>query len=175
MEKEFQGEIEKRAEKILSEIANLEKKAKEEGLEFTSLSKNEIIDKLLGKTSRSPFIYLQIWTPSGQPGQTRSYKVGIHNPDSFIQAGLFVSVFFGIANFLPDIGVGLCGRYYQWPVLSSGMFNLGADQSTTKSFSYKIPNDIPLTTYLGNSVLWGWHPHDIGQYSDRGCFFLNVT
>lgn len=175
MEKEFQGEIERRAEKLLSEIADFEKRAKEEGLEFTSLSKKEIIDKLLGKTSKSPFIYYQGWTSGGHPGQTRSYNVGIHNPDSFTQVWLFVSVFFGIANFLPDIGVGLCGRYYQWPVLSSGMFNLSAGQSTTKSFSYTIPNDISLTTYLGNSVLWKWHPHDIGQYFDRGCFYLNVT
>ena len=175
MEKEFQKEIERKAEKLLSEIAAFEKKAKEEGLEFTSLSKREIIDKLLGKTSRSPFIYFQLWNPSGHPGQTRLYRVGIHNPDDFTQAWLCVSVFFGIANFLPDIGVGLCGRFHQWPVLSSKYFSLSAGSSTTKDFNYTIPNNAPLTTYPGNSVLWQCCWYDVGKYFDRGGFYMTVT
>jgi hypothetical protein len=87
---------------------------------------------------------------------------------------LHLSVFFGVANFLTT-GDGLSGRYPEWPVMTSQSINLGPGENRYVTFDYKIPNGITTgTSYMGNSVLWKWHPHDEGTYFDRGAFYVKV-
>ena len=174
MKEKSKEEIERETKKLLSKIATFEKDAQEQGFEFNSLSRKEVIDKLLGKTSKSPFIPWQSYQHTGGIGDTLSYTVGIYNPDSISYSLMRVSVFFGVANFLPDIAFGLCGRYREWPVLSSEDFVLGSKKDEQIHFNYTVPTGIPYTTYLGNSVLWSQEWHDVGKYFDRACFSTRV-
>jgi hypothetical protein len=87
---------------------------------------------------------------------------------------LFVSIFFGAANFLDDIAEALSGRDDRWPYLSTPPFSLAAGATTNKTFNYTIPTGIFVSTYLGNSVVWRGEYHDKGSYFDRGLFDVSV-
>jgi hypothetical protein len=88
---------------------------------------------------------------------------------------LFVTIFFGMANFLGDIGFGPAGRNPEWPYISSPPFSLAGGASTNQAFSYQVPSGIPLGTYTGNPVLWRGDSWGVGAYLDRGLFWVTVT
>ena len=86
-----------------------------------------------------------------------------------------MSLFFGAANFLDDIGEGLSGRDQRWPYLHSGPFSIAPGKLWSIFFPYSIPY-VPYrpTTGIGNGVLWGGNFIDKGRYYDRGLFYVNV-
>jgi hypothetical protein len=171
-EKEIREEVERR----LKEIELLREEARQQGQAFSGLSEEELVKKIKGETSNSPYIYSMGWTSGTTSGSTANFTVYISNPDPTGYYPMFASIFFGVANFLDDIGEGLSGRDTKWPYLSSAPFSIAASGATAnKSFSYVVPTGIAPSTYLGNVVVWRGELHDKGVYFDRGMFYITVT
>ncbi|UCH95210.1 MAG: hypothetical protein JSV88_33885 [Candidatus Aminicenantes bacterium] len=175
MKKQNEKEIREEVDRRLKEIDQLKKEAQKKKFEFESLGEMELIKKI--QRSKSPYVGAQWWTSNASPGDLISYSVFIANPiGDPSHSDVFVSIFFGVANFLNNIGAGLSGRYTGWPVLTSERFTLNAGASTTKTFSIQIPTGIVTsTTYFGNGVVWKRCFYDVGDYFDRSAFYINVT
>jgi hypothetical protein len=170
--------VKKHIEQIMNEIEMLEKSFRARNLSFSSLSREQVEKKVRRQTSRSPFIYSQGWTSATSPGSSASYQVFISNPDPNGYYPVFASIFFGIANFLEEGDFGSCaarGNFNNdtgWPYMSSPPLGLASGATANHNFIYQTPN-APLTTYIGNCVVWVGQFHDKGEYFDRGLF--NVT
>lgn len=170
-EQEIRREVEQRKR----ELEMLREEARQQGLAFSGLSEEELVKKIRRESTQSPYIYGQGWTSGTTPGAFASYTVYISNPDPVGYHTMFVSIFFGAANFLDDIGEGLSGRDTKWPYLSSAPFSLAAGATTNKAFSYTTPTGVPPSTYLGNAVVWRGELHDKGIYLDRGLFYVTLS
>jgi hypothetical protein len=110
----------------------------------------------------------------GTPGDPTSVEIYISNPDPTVHTYLFVSVFFGVANFVGDIAMALAGRDTRWPLLTSPPFTMAAGTIVSQTFTYLVPPGIPSSTYLGNGVLWKANHLDQGVYFDRNLFNVAV-
>lgn len=173
MKKKTEKEIRQEVEQRLREIDLLKKEAKEKGLEFSSLSKDELIRKIKRKSGKSPYFYGSSWTGGTPAGSQAALTVHIANPDPDDYEFMFVSVFFGLGNFFDDISQAWLGRDTRWPELSTRRFEIAAGATTSQSFLYVTPSGIPLSTYMGNAVLWFAQHFDKGNYFDR--HFFDVT
>lgn len=174
MKRRSQKEVGAQLEKLLKEISTLKKAAEKEKLEFVSLDEKELVKAIKRKSANSPFPFAQAWSPITIPGGPASYAVSIYNPDP-VGHPLVVSVFFGIANFLDDIGIGIAGRDIRWPYLSTPSISLWSGATTTQNFSYNVPSGIPDSLYYGNAVLWAPNYSGQGFYWGRAVFPVRVT
>ncbi len=171
-EKEVKIELSKR----LDEIELFKKEAQMKGLEYSVLTEEELVKKIKRETSRSPYIYMQSWTSGTSPGSPANYTVYISNPDPSGYYPMFISIFFGVANFLDDIGEGLGSRRdINWPYISTEPFSLASGATANKTFNYTTPSGVALGTYLGNSIVWRGQWHDKGTYFDRGLFRVTLS
>jgi hypothetical protein len=168
-EQDFQREVEQR----LREIELLEQEARQQGLGFSGLNEEGLRKKL--QRESSPYIYSQSWTPATTAGSSANYSVYIANPDPAGHYPVFVSIFFGAANFLDDIGEGLNSRDTRWPYLSTGPFSLAPGGNSNKTFFCTTPTGVPPSTYVGNAVVWRGDFHDRGVYFDRGLFYVTLS
>lgn len=175
MEKKTEKEVRQEVDQRLREIALLKEEIQHQGLVFSCLNESQLTRKVKGESSKSPYIYAQGWTSGTTPGSAAVYTVYIANPDPASYYPMFVSIFFGVANFLDDIGAGLSGRDTRWPYLSTAPFSLAAGATTSKTFNYITPAGIALSTYMGNSVVWRGDWHDKGAYLDRGLFSVTLS
>jgi hypothetical protein len=167
-------EIRREVDQRLQELEYLRQQAVGRGLKFTALTEEELTRKASRETARSPYIFAQGWTSGTTPGSTANYTVSVANPDPDGYYPLFVTIFFGLANFLTDVGGGPPGRNPEWPYVSSEAFSLLSGQSANQSFTYTTPTTVPLGTYLGNAVFWRGEYHDQGSYLDRGLFEVTL-
>lgn len=168
-------EVRQEVQQRLQEIELLRQEAQLRGLAFSAPSEEELARKIAGETAQSPYVSGQGWSSTVPQGGSASYTVYVANPDANGYFPLFATIFFGMANFLGDIGVGPAGRNPEWPYISSPPFSLAAGASTNQAFSYQVPSGIPLGTYTGNAVLWRGGLHDVGAYLDRGLFWVTIT
>jgi len=177
VDKRSDEDIRREVQQRLREIEVLREEARDQQLKFTALTEEQLTRKASGESAHSPYIYAQGWTSGTTPGSTATYSVYVSNPDPAGYYPLFVTIFFGMANFLGDgeLGLGPSARHPEWPYLSSAAFGLAAGATATKSFSYRTPSPIPLGTYTGNAVLWRGDYHDRGAYLDRGLFEVTLT
>jgi hypothetical protein len=165
-------EVKREVEQRLKEIKLL--KAQDKKLKFSSLSEDELLGKVRRQTAKSPYIYAQAWTSGTSIGAPASYAVYISNPDPTGYYPTFVSIFFGVANFLDDIAEALAGRDQRWPYLTIAPFSLASGATTTQTFNYTTPSGIVASTYLGNSLVWAGAYHDKGSFFDRGLFDVSL-
>jgi hypothetical protein len=169
-------EVKDELERRLEEIELLRKQAQQQGLAFSAPTQEQLEKKIRGETANSPYIYSMSWTSGTTPGSAAYYQVWIANPDASYYYPVFVSVFFGVANFFDSIADGIIGRDDRWPYLSSAPFSMAAGGATaTQSFNYTTPSAVPRSTYLGNAVVWRGDLHDKGSYFDRGLFYVTLT
>jgi len=173
--KKTDRQVQEELERRLEEIELLNQQAQQQGLAASATTKEQLEKKIRGETSNSPYIYQQSWSSNVPLGGTALYQVWYSNPDPGYYYPSFVSVFFGVANFLDDIADGLSGRDTRWPELSSPLFALASGATGTQSFSYVTPNVVQRSTYLGNAVLWRGDFHDQGTYFDRALFNVALT
>jgi hypothetical protein len=174
MEGKSEEEVRQEVEQRLREIELLRKEAQQQGLSFHSLSEEELARKIRGESSQSPVAFATSWTSAADRGSSAYFDINISNPDAFEYYPLFVTVFFGAANFLDDIGEGISGRDTRWPYLTSRPFGLAGRATIRERFDYTTPFGGPLTTVTGNWVLWLANPYDKGSYFDRGFFFITL-
>jgi hypothetical protein len=175
VEKKAEDEIRREVEQRLQEIELLRREAQARGLSFESLSEEELVRKVSRESAQSPYFYGQSWTSGTTPGSSASLIVTMANPDPVGYYPLFVTIFFGMANFLNEVGLGPAGRHPEWPYLSSAPFGLVVGASTSQSFAYQTPTGIPLGTYTGNAVLWRGQYFDQGSYLDRTFFQVTLS
>jgi hypothetical protein len=173
MDDEKQRQIKEEVGKRLREIEQHKEDAEKKSFEFASLNEFELAKKL--QRTKSPYIYAMGWNPHGTPGSSISAYVYIANPSSDpYQVSLYLSLFFGVANFL-EIGEALDSRLKEWPVLTSPSVSLAPGESRYLKFDYQIPTGITTgTTYLANPVLWKCNYFDVGDIFDRATFYVNV-
>jgi hypothetical protein len=171
MNRELKQQVEKEIQQHLSEIAAAREDANRHGHRFACLTEEELSKRISDDT---PYIGAVGWSGNSRPGDKAYVMIWISNPGPVVQYGMFVSIFFGIANFVADIGVALAGRDQRWPVLST-RFTLAAGDTVTPRLTYTVPRGIPLTEYVGNVVLWQEGGFDTGTYLGRASFDLEVT
>jgi hypothetical protein len=170
-EKEVKDEVQRR----LEEIGHLKEHAQQQGLAFSSATEEQLAKKIRGETAKSPYIYSQSWTSGTTSGSAASYRVWVANPDPTAYFPVYVTVFFGLANFFDDLSEALDARDGRWPYLSSPRTFLTAGGTMSPVFNYTTPTGVPAGTYLGNAVLWAGDWHDRGTYFDRGLFDVALT
>jgi len=166
---------EREVRQLLEEIEGHKQQAEKQGLNFTAPAKEQLIRKLA--RTNSPMIVFQGWGPAA-PGGTINYNIGIHNPDPSQRGSLFVHVFVGLANVVPDTGAALATVDPRFPRLTLPKFaglNIGPGVTETLSFSIPVPSNIEPGNYLGNSFLFRADWHDVGDYFDRSIFVFQVT
>lgn len=169
------------AEQRLKEIELLKEQARDQGLSFSCLTEKELLRKIKGKTSNSPYIYAQSWTSGGSPGASAFYRVHISNPDPNGYYPVFASIYFGVANYLDNTTFGEAladGNFNgdpQWPYMSSRPFSIAAGGTASETFNYTTPSGAAPSTYVGNCAVWRGSYHDQGTYFDRGLFYITLT
>jgi hypothetical protein len=170
-DREVKAEVERR----LEEIAQLREQAQGQGLAFSAPSEEQLTKKVRGETGNSPYIYSQSWTGAASGGSPGYYALWAANPDPVGHYSVFATIFFGLANFLSDLGAGIGARDTRWPYISSEGVALPSGGTINPRFTYTTPVGLSAGTYLGNAVLWRGDYHDIGQYFDRGLFPVRLT
>lgn len=168
------AEVLAEVERRLAEIELLRRQATQQGLAFAARSREQLETKIRAEALGSPYIYAQGWMSRAAPGGSGYVYVAIANPDPVPWYTMFVSVFFGLANF-SDKGEALAGRDESWPYLASAPFDLTAAATSTQSMTFITPDTAVPTTYLGNAFLWSSPTFGQGTYLDRSLFYLAVT
>ena len=165
MAEKSEQDINREVEQRLQEIELLREEAQQQRLRFASLSEEELMKRIRGESSESPYFYAAAWTGGlldGTPrGTAINYTAYIGNPDPTPYYPVFMSIFFGAASFVNDIGEALSGKDTRLPYPSTPPFSLAALANVTKTITFAIPTNVPPSTYIGNTILW------------RGDFFRN--
>ncbi|MFO0757163.1 MAG: hypothetical protein U0359_11780 [Byssovorax sp.] len=156
------------------ELAAFREPFQRPGMGFSMVSDADLHRKL-ALTAGQPQILGQGWTSGTSAGSNASYSVYIANPGTQSYFPMFVTMFFGLANFAPDIIEGFEGRDLAWPYRTTERFTLAAGANVTKTFNYVVPPGTGGNTYTGNAVVWAGNWHDIGTYCDRGLFDITVS
>lgn len=174
MAKKSEREVKEELERRLAEIAQLKEDASARGLAFSSPPEEKLAQKIREESGESPYIYAQSWTSGTYPGSSAYYNLYAANPDPTGHYPVFVTIFFGLGNFLDDLGEAVDARDMRWPYVSSESSYLAPGANMTAAFSYTTPTGLPRGTYVANSVLWRGDYHDKGVYFDRGLFYVTL-
>jgi hypothetical protein len=163
------------AKALLHKIEHLRQRAKERGERFEALTEKELMNKITGKTSKSPYIWGQSWG-SVVPGGSMTYTAYVNNPDPTGYSGtwLFGYLFFGPANFIVDRGLALNSIDDRFPHFLQEC-TVAAASDTTMSFTIEVPSTIRPGIYLGNCFLVYRDSFGVGDYFDRAAFDVNVV
>jgi hypothetical protein len=172
-QKRSQADVGAEVQHLLEEIEHRKEQCQREGLAFAALNEEQLAQKIRGETSNSPFFYWQGWQAATTPGSSAYVEIGYKNPDPTFWY-ICVTIFFGLANFAPDITVATAGRHTGWPYVSDRPTYVGSGQTGSAKFNYTTPM-VERGTYLGNGVLWGPGFFDVGTYLDRSFFEVLLT
>jgi hypothetical protein len=163
-------------DKIKKDVQKLQREAKRQGWNFTTPTDDQLKEKL-GR-AKSPMIVFQGWSGSAAPGGSISYQVGINNPDPTNWIWLFVHLFIGPGNMVPNTGPALAPFDDRFPRLTLPDFDglqIASGATETLDFQIPVPAGVEATNYLGNSFLFQSTWHDPGDYIDRSLFVFEVT
>jgi hypothetical protein len=170
MVKKSEAEVKKELKRLLAEIKVRKEQAEKLGRAFVSPSEEQLIRKIRGETSNSPFFFIQEWDSFTTAGSRCYYIANYTNPDPGLRL-CFVTMFFGLAHLDPDINSAIGARDTRWPFVSTQLTLLQPGETGIAEFDYTVPY-VPKGTYFGNTVLWGWNPsEDLGTLFDRGAAF----
>jgi hypothetical protein len=173
---ESSGRRESNISSLVDEIQRRRDEAREQGRHFTAPTQEQLRTKLM-KTN-SPMIVFQSWDGGTSTPGIINYTVGINNPDPDTRVWLFVHLFVGPANLVPDVNDALAPVDERFPRLTEPEFDgLGVAPSVTASlnFAIAVPPSVQPSNYLGNSFLFAATWHDPAEYLDRGLFVFKVT
>jgi hypothetical protein len=123
--KKSDQEVQQELDRRIEEIELLNRQAQQQGLAFSAPTREHLEKKIRGESSNSPYIYAASWTSGTTLGSPAHYKVSMSNPDpANYYYPMFVSLFFGVANFFDNIADGTIARDDRWPYVSSPPFFL---------------------------------------------------
>ena len=152
MAEKSEQDVRQQVEELLQEIERQRETAQQQGLRFAARSEEELYRKVRGEeSSSSPFIFAQAGGFGGPPGTNDVVAWYVSNPDATEYYPLFMSLFFGAANFLDDIGEGLSGRDQRWPYCIRALLALlqesyGASSSLTAYLTFPTALQLVLGT-----------------------------
>ena len=132
-------------DQLKKQIASLKEQAQQQGLAFSSIEEEQLIKKVKGETSKSPFIYAQSWSGGATLGGNVYYNVYVRNPDPNPYNPFCVTIFFGLGNFFA-IDQGWIGRDKRWPEISSDSTYFPSNSDRNFSFNFTVPSSLPLGT-----------------------------
>lgn len=160
---------------VAERIEQRRAEAKRAGEQFTALTPEQLQLKL--KSANSPMIVYQSWSGSAAPGGTLTYRVGISNPDPVDQIWMFVHVFVGPANIVPQAGEATTAVDTRFPRLTEPAFDgLVVKAGTTEELKLELPvPSVEPSNYLGNTFLFRSTWHDPAIYFDRSLFVFRVA
>ncbi|MDQ3821735.1 MAG: hypothetical protein M3321_00655 [Actinomycetota bacterium] len=174
MARKPQGDVAEEVERRLLEIEQLKQDAAARGLAFSAPTREQLEKKIRRETGQSPYIYSMSWTSGTSAGSPAYYNLYAANPDPTGYYPVFVTIFFGLANFFDDLSEAVDARDVRWPYVSSEPTYVAAGANLAASFSYTTPSGLPKGTYVANAVLWAGQYHDKGVYFDRGLFYVTL-
>ena len=93
------------ADRILKDLEAHTQDFKARKQDVATLPKADLIRKIRGQTSHSPFIVLLSWFTAAQRGTTITATLGIYNPDpiTYLSSDLFAHAFWGPGNVVTDL------------------------------------------------------------------------
>jgi hypothetical protein len=143
---------------------------------FQSIAPEHLEAKL--KRTNSPFITSQGWSPTA-PGGSVSYSVQIYNPDPVTAFALYVHVFVGSGNVVPDTGQFLLNVDERFPRLTEPAafgLTIASGASANVNFTINVPATIDRSKYIGNTAVFQFSPYnDVGKYIDRSVWVFTVA
>jgi hypothetical protein len=168
-------EYERIAQRLFKKIEFQREEAKERRERFEALTREELLQRITGKTSKSPYFYMQSWGNAG-PGGSITYRAWVHNPDPTSYSGfwLFGYLFFGPANFIisADVALTTCDDRFPHYLQRCGV---AADSDASMTFEIDVPATISPGIYIGNCFLVRRSSFDVGGVFDRAAFDLEVS
>jgi hypothetical protein len=168
-----EADVRAEVQRLLEEIERRREEHQGEGVAFAALNEEQLTKKIRGETSNSPFFCLQSWLSTAAPGAPAWVEFEYWNPDPRTWNHC-VTIFFGLANFAPDLTAATAGRHTAWPYISDRPTNVGTGQLGSARFDYTTPM-VERGTYLGNGVLWQPGLLDIGTYFARTFFQVTLV
>jgi|SRR5580765_4713948 len=173
--KKSDSDVKKEAKQLLKKIEIEKKRAEKLGHEFRGLSEEELILKIRGETSNSPFYIINSWNSFTTAGSRSYYLSNFFNPDPQTRL-CFETMYFGLSSLNPDINSAISARDTRWPCVSSELTILAPGETGIGEFIFTVPY-VPKGTYFINTVLWEWVPGGevVSQIFDHASgFYLTV-
>jgi len=165
------------ARRLLEDIEDLRREAREEGKNLVVRDTGQLLEKLQG--TNTPMFTTVGWnaTTTHSPGKFDFY-VTFFNPDPTAWIWVFGHAFIGPALLPADVGQAMALVDTRFPRLTQPDYpglNLQPGAGGRLDFSLPVPKNIEPTTYLGNCFLFFCTYFDVADYFDRCQFILNVT
>jgi hypothetical protein len=163
------------AEVLAHRIDFFRDEARERGDRFEALGQDELIRKITGETSNSPYFYAVAW---GSPpvGSSTTITTYIHNPDPDAYSGysLFGYLFFGPINIVPDPAQAVCTPIDTQFPYSYQRLGVAAGADANATFTVPVGSSVQPGIYMANCFLLMRGSFDTGRYVDRVCVDMTV-
>ena len=170
-----EDEARQSAESLLKKVEFLRQEASERHERFEALTMEQLLSKLVGQTSNSPFFFAQSWG-SASPGGSTTYTAYVRNPDPNGYSGfsLFGYLLFGPANFIGNLDLALNSVDQRFPYYYQRS-GVAAGSDTSMTFTIDVPAGLRPGIYIGNCFLVLRNSFDVGSHFDRASFDLTVS
>jgi hypothetical protein len=165
------------ARRLLEDIEDLRREAREEGKHLVVRDTAQLLEKL--QSTNTPMFNTVGWnaTTTHSPGKF-DFLVTFFNPDPTFYVWVYGYVFIGPALLPADVGQALALADTRFPTLMQPDYpglTLQAGSGGRLDFSLPVPKNIEPTNYLGNCFLFYCNYFGVSDYFDRCQFILNVT
>jgi hypothetical protein len=167
----------RQADQILKDLESRARDFKGRKQEVAILSKEELVRKIRGETSHSPFIVLLSWFASAPRGTTITATLGIYNPDpiTYLSSDLFAHAFWGPGNVVNDLDAYLLSADSAFPRLGVGVDAPPSLPITFATVSIPLPASVAAGTYLMNWILFLRNAFGVGTVLERASVYTALT
>jgi hypothetical protein len=175
--KRSQADVDVLADRTLKDLQRFAKEASSRKQEVTLLSRSDLVRKLLGQTSHSPFIVAISWFATAARGSTITASVVLFNPDpiTYLAGNLFAHAFWGPANVLPDLDDYLLSADPAFPRFAVTLDAPPSPPISIATISIPLPTAVAAGTYLMNWLLFLRDPFGPGTFLERAGVFTTLT
>jgi len=164
------------ADEILKGLQPLSEEAADRKQAVNILPRPDLIRKLRGQTSHSPFLIFIAWNPVAARGSTTSPSLGVFNPDPnpYSAFDLFAHAFWGPGNVLTDLDAFLLSADPAFPRLAVGI-DAPAGSTVVGTVNIPLPTAVAAGTYMMNWLLFLRNPFGVGTLLERAGVFTTLT
>ena len=153
-------------ESHLAAITAYAVKGQEPGSAVETIDKEKLASAL---ASNTPLIGSWVWRLDVALGAKTYVIFNIYNPTNTYWHSVNLSLFFGPAHFISDVGLAIAGRDNRWTQLSGRTELQPGTIHTPIRFDFTVPVGVDPSTYFGNVVLWRY-----AQVFDRNFYYQTV-
>ena len=165
------------ADRILKDLEARTQDFKARKQDVAILPKADLIRKIRGETSHSPFIVLLSWFAAAQRGTTITATLGIYNPDpiTYLSSDLFAHAFWGLGNVVTDLDTYLLSADPSFPRLGIGIDAPPSFPISFATVSIPLPTAVAPGTYLMNWILFLRNAFGVGTVLERASVYTALT